>query len=897
MTSAGVSSESPVERIARLRAQVDALRAHVRKRMVQGANAVPAAADFSDQTAAFVADRLREALGQHPPPVQARAAQEAALVAVGGSGRREMAPYSDVDLLFLLSPDSPPEFADCVAQTVRDCWDAGLKLGHSVRTVADAVRMARQDPHTATTLVDAQGIWGSTALVEELRRAFQKRVVRSRVAQFVRDCIQAREKERNEFGSTVQQLQPDVKRSLGGLRDLQLIRWIGFAHHGVSDIDSLKLQGALSPDDARRLLLAQEFITHVRIHLHLSAGKPQDVLSREDQLRIADEFGVAGTAGQRPVERFMQQYFEHSTAIADVARRFVARHTPRPWFERAVDYVVSYRLDDIYRIGRDSLNVPRRHRAAVCGSLEGVLRLYLTAVRCRVRVAPPLLESVKTAARQLPAHVSPEAARLFLEMLGRPGVLGAALRDLYDAGVLELLLPSLKHMRCLLQFNQYHSYTVDEHTLRAIEAAERFDADPGPLGRAYREIRHKELLHLALLLHDAGKGFEEDHSEVGRRLALEAAQRLGLPEHQRDLLVFLVHRHLLMATLAFRRDTSDPEVLLNFNHEVGSPDALQLLYVLTAADISAVGPGVWNDWKAELLTALYDRSQVWLSGQSHLFDEPTRLQRVVADVQRHLAPPADGAAVTAEQLGRRIAALPKHYLLATAPAQIAADLECIDRRAADEIRVRSQYDAETGTVEYRIITHEAVCSGCFHKITGVLSAKRMEILSAQICTCQDGVIIDSYRVHDYDHAGEVPEFRRAEVAEAIEKTLRGAVDVETLFRSRLRFAPHVVAGPVSNLPMRVVVDNETSDRFTIVDVFAHDRPGLLYRIARTIYECGLSVVLAKISTHFDQVVDVFYLTDGGGDKIRDGQRLRQIRDDLVERLTEFERQAAEAVCS
>ncbi len=885
MTEAGNPPDNSAARIAQLRQEVDAIRQMVRKRLDQLSTGIQASAALAQATEKFVIDRWNTAIEERAVGLRSRLEACAAIVAVGGSGRGDVAPYSDVDLLFLHTTESPQQFENCVAQVVRDCWDAGLKLGHSVRTPQDTLRTAKSDPQFATTLVDARCLWGSQDVVDRTLRLYQKSVLRNRRSQFIDACIVERDKERVTHGATVQQLEPDVKRSLGGLRDLHLIRWVGAAHYGTSDIDSLKLLGALSPDDARRLTLAHEYVTSVRHRLHLAAGRPQDVLTREDQLRIAEQRGIPGTAGQRPVERFMQEYFQHSMAIAEIAARFVQRHRRLPMAQRVVNFVMSHRVDDIYRVGPEFIDIPRRLRAKHCRTLEDILRLYVTAGLHRVKLSSSLAEDVKATAKNFSDEpLSVEASRLFLEFLSHPGQLGHLMRSLHDTGVLEAVLPALRHIRCLLQFNQYHSYTVDEHTLRTIEAAESFLLDTGPLGQAYREIPHKELLHLALLLHDAGKGFEEDHSEVGRRLAWEATQRLGLPEHQRDLLVFLVHRHLLMATLAFRRDTTDPEVLLNFNYEVGSPDALRMLFVLTAADISAVGPGVWNDWKGELLAALYDRSMIWLSGKSYLFEEPTRLQRTFADVQRQLNPTPEEADVWR----RRLEMLPTHYLLATPPERIAADLVITQRLAESDIAVESKYDSETRTVEYRVFVHESVSAGCFHKLTGVLSAKRMEILSAQICTTTDGLVIDSYRVRDHDHDGEVPDYRQTDVAKSVQQALRGELDVEKLFESRSRFASNIAQGPVSNLPMRVVIDNETSDKYTILDVFAHDRPGLLYRIARTLFEWQLSVVLAKISTHFDQVVDVFYITDSAGHKISDGERLKQLRDGLAQQIRKFE---------
>lgn len=879
------TADDAAARLLALRRQVDVIRESAQRRLAQHATGIHIATGLSEQIDALVVTLFEQTLRTQPPELQERLRQTGAVIAVGGSGRGDVAPYSDVDLLFLHEADAPAALTDCVSQMVRDCWDAGLKLGHSVRTPADTLRMARQDPQFATTLVDARMLWGHAGLVEPMLKRYRQTVLQGRRLQFIDACIAERLKERQQHGAAVQQLEPDVKRSLGGLRDLHLMRWIGAARQGTSDLESLKLQGALSSDDARRLTLAHEYLLSVRISLHLAAGRLQDVLTRDDQLRIAEERGIAGTAGQRAVERFMQQYFEHSMAIAEIVGRFVSRQRGRPFIRQIVDFVISYRVDEIYRVTPEYIDVPRRFRAQVTRSVEDVLRLYLSAALHQVAIAPELLDQIKSAAKTF-SHIelSAEAARLFLQFLGRPGNLGALVRSLYDTGVLEVILPAMKHVRCLLQFNQYHHYTVDEHTLRTIEAAESFGRHAGPLGQAYQAIPHQELLHLALLLHDAGKGYEEDHSEVGRRLAWEAAMRLGLPEHQRDLLVFLVHRHLLMATLAFRRDTTDPEVLLNFNYEVGSPDALRMLYVLTAADISAVGPDVWNDWKAELLTAFYDRCMIWLSGKSYLFEEPTRLQRVLSDVQRHISPPVEDA----ERWQRRLESLPTHYVLATPPARIARDLLTVQQRPPHEIHVESTFEPDTGTVEYRIIADENVCTGCFHKITGVLSAKRMEILNAQICTTPDGVIIDSYRVRDYDHDGEVPDFRREDVAKLIRQALHGALDVEALFRTRSRFSSSAVHGPVSNLPRRVVIDNETSDRYTIIDIFAHDRPGLLYRISRALFELQLSVALAKISTHFDQVVDVFYVTDADGCRVRNGDRLRDIRDRLSAQIEQFE---------
>lgn len=887
------------DRIVQLKSRLDEIRRQVRERFEQGTSAAHTTSLQSELMDQFVISVFLEDLQDLEPAARESIEAQSALLAVGGTGRAEMCPYSDVDLLFLFSPSISSLYEPLAARVQRDLWDCGLKLGASVRTVADSIAWARQEPQFATSLVDARRMWGSTALVEQLQSRYRRVVVRSRRQQFIDVAAASRDKERTDYGATTQQLEPDLKRSMGGLRDLHLIRWIGFARFEVNDLDSLRLHSGITMEETRRLVHASEFLTGLRIDLHLSAGKEQDVLTREEQLRIAKKRHIQPNGAQSPVECFMQEYFQHTSAVAEITRRLLARSKKSPLVERFVNFVMSYRIDDIYYVGPEYVDISPGKRAAALSSLEGILELFMTAARYGVRVAPHLLELIKAQSLRPPAKLSAEASQSFLAILRTSGKLGVALRGLYETGVLEAVLPCWQHIRCLLQFNQYHHFTVDEHTLRTIEAAESYLHDAGPLGQAYREIHHKELLHLALLLHDAGKGFEEDHSELGRRLAEEMSIRLGLPDHQRDLVMFLVHRHLKMADLALRRDIGDRALLLKFSHEVGSADALQMLYVLTAADITAVGPNTWNEWKAELLTTLYERTMLWLSGKSHLFDEATRLREIGMQVALLCCAPGDHSASSSPEQApteaqgwqKRVELCPAHYLLETPAARIAADMRVIRTRKPDEIHVEAQYDAETGTVEYRVITAESIAPGCFHKLAGVLSAKRMEILTATICTTQDGMIIDALRVRDADHAGEIPDFRTEDVASAIRKVLRGETDVETLLKSRGRFAVKATVGPVSDLPMRVVVDNETSDRFTAIDVFAHDRPGLLYVITRALYSMKLSIVLAKIATHFDQVLDVFFITDEAGRKIHDGERLKSIRQSLMNELTQFESSA------
>lgn len=890
MTISSGTLPPPHSPIATNRARLADVRARAQRLFEGGANGNQIAHAISEGVEGLLKSLYEAAFAQLVPADQALVAERSAVIAVGGTGRGDLAPYSDLDILFLYGSRAEAPFRNFAAQIVRDCWDAGIKLGHSIRQPAETISLAKADPQIATALVEARLLVGNRQFFERFQRDVARKVFRGRARLCLETFCEAREKERKQIGATGCELEPDVKTSLGGLRDLHLLRWIGFAFYGTPDFESLRLKGAITRDEALTLITAHEFLLRLRADMHFQAGKPQDVLTRDEQLRISERRGYQPTPGLRPVERFMREYFRQGTAMLRVVQRFVITHDRLPLVRRLKRSLIMHRVNGMFRAGDGHIEALPRYRNAVCSNLESILKLYCAGALYGYVPEPSLVEQIRQNVPSLPRELSPECAALFMRLMGCTGRLGAALRSLYDCGVLELVVPSLVHARCLLQFNQYHHYTVDEHTLRTIEACERFEQDAGPIGQAYRQVRNKGILHLALLLHDLGKGFEEDHSEVGRALALQMAERLRLSQRDAETLVFLVHQHLKLATIALRRDLDDPQMLVSLSLEIGSPETLRQLYVLTAADISGVGPGVFTGWKAELLTALYDRLMHILSGQRPAQHSEDRLQRIADKVRYEFAPLGDDPDSVAQRawVREQLATLPPHYVLAVPTDRILADLRAIRKLGKGDVHVESCYDAETECVEYRIIADAAASDGCFYKIAGTLTAKRMEIISAQISTTTTGTVLDTFRVVDRDFHGEVPQHRRDEVAGLIRSVLTGRTDSETLFQKSRRYGAARQSSPVSNLPMKVVVGNDASDRGTIIDVFAHDRTGLLYTITRGLYDLGLSVTLAKISTNFDQVVDVFYVTDPNGARVTDEAKLTHIREELTHRIAAFE---------
>ncbi len=800
---------------------------------------------------------------------------DVALVALGGFGRADVAPYSDVDLMLLHNQWAPIE--PLAKRLMHDLYDAGLAVGQSVRTTGEASKLALQDATIFTALVEGRFLAGNQALFDGFWRKFQSRS-RRHWRRLTRCVVQAREQERSQYGETVYLLEPNVKRSPGALRDIQLLRWLGFARYGEADPTALQMMGAILKDDQQKVRSALEFLLRVRNELHFHAGKSRDVLDRAEQMRLAALFGFQDSAGLLAVEQFMREYFRHTREVSNLVSRFIAE--TKPWGQLS-DWLLplfGHQMERDYIVGKRIKATPRGMQK-LQGDLGEALRLADLANLYGKPVTASTWKAVHESAPRMSDQLSPEAANRFLSLLSQSNRLGELLHQLHEAGVLEKIVPEFTHARCLLQFNEYHKYTVDEHCLRAVEQATRLADEPGLLGDLYRGLREKRTLHLALLLHDLGKGYAEDHSDVGLRIAENTARRLRLPEPEAETLKFLVHKHLLMSHLAFRRDTSDDQLIVRFAVEVGSAEVLRMLFLLTVADLSAVGPGVFNEWKGEVLSALYDHTMRHLAGDLPSSSADARREDVRALVHDDPAEP---------WLDKQIAALPTSLLTSIPPAQVAGQLRRLVDLRHGEVRVANRFLPDTGTVEYVVSTYEDITPGVFHKLTGGLTSQGLEILSADINTLADGLVLDLFVVRDPDYSGEPPRDRLEQVNRRLTEAL--ALNQQPAFRRVWSSVRQQHRDALQVLPTRVRTDNTTSDRFTILDIFASDRTGLLFTIARTIFELGLSVSFAKIGTYLDQVVDVFYVTDQAGRKIGDEWRLEQIRARLLEAIETLQRE-------
>ena len=850
--------------VGRAAAAVVDLRTRIAAQHAAGGPGVSTCALATDLFDRIVLDVWEGVLAALPAAQAEGVRSGVALVAVGGFGRREMAPFSDVDLMLLHDAADRGLVAEVARQLMQDLFDAGLQVGHSVRTAAEACRLASGDATILSALFDLRTLAGRPELAANLAgrlRSLLRRGPRAHAARLVA----ARRDEAQKFGQTVALLEPNVKRSAGGLRDVQLVRWLALVLHEAESLDDLQLTGGMSRRDVEALKTAADFLMRVRNDLHLATGKAADELTRDQQLRIAQARGIESRGGLLGVERFMRDYFGHTRRVAQILEAVEQRGLRPSVVRRVATGVLGHRVEGLYLVG------PRMVAAApgcvdrVAGSLAAIVRLVELSLLYRMPIDPATWEAVREGVPALPREADAAARGVFLRLFTQVDGLADALRRLHEAGALEILIPQFAHARHLLQFNNYHKYTVDEHCILAVQRATEFVRDDGWLGSAWNELTRRRPLLLALLIHDLGKGFVEDHSEVGARIARDVAAAFELPADEAEIIEYLVLKHLSMAHLAFRRNTGDDSIVVAFARDVGSPEVLRLLALLTAADVSAVGPGTWTKWKADILGDLYFRTLGYLDGDgpSAAADRARKgLAALLADR------PTDDPVVT---LSRR---LPASYLRDNPAERVVEELGRLARLPVDGIFAFARWQPETSTVRITVGTREGVAPGVFHRVTGAVTSQRLEILAADINTLDEGLVIDHFIVHDPDFAGEPPAERLTEIADAIRAALKA--DRAPEFTRRWNpFAPQTK--PAASQPPRVLFDNESSKQATILEVFATDAPGLLYAVSKAIFEAELSVKAARIGTYLDQVVDAFHVTDRGGRKVTDPARLALIR--------------------
>jgi [protein-PII] uridylyltransferase len=809
------------------------------------------------------------------------AADDVALVAVGGYGRGELAPNSDIDLLFLTEKDTAKGADLVVEQMLYLLWDLGLKVGHAKRTVISTMRAAREDHTILTSLLETRFIAGNKRLSDNLDRAFRRQVGRMKPADFAEVKLAERDLRHTRNGNTRYVVEPNIKEGKGGLRDLHTLFWIAkFAYRADSIIDIVE-QGVLRESEARRFAAAQRFLWTVRCHIHLRSGRPDERLDFEAQMAIAPLMGFADRSGMQAVERFMKRYYLAARDVGNLTRIMCAamemdfRQRRTRWREdfRSGQHFGPFTI----RAGRINLDPSLMFREDPLR----MLTLFELALEQNADIHPQALQRLT---RGLPAlgnatRSNPQASEKFINILTSKRNPERVLRLMNESGVLGRYMPDFGRIVAMMQFDMYHSYTVDEHTIQVIGILHDIEsgklAETAPVAtEVMPEVESRRALFVAALLHDMAKGRGGDHSILGAELALELCPRLGLSPEETETVSWLVRHHLLMSKTAFRYDLNDPKTIEDFAAIVQSPERLKLLLVLTVADIRGVGPTVWNGWKAALMRDLYFQADAVLRGA----DAGVIALRSAADAQQ--ATFTGLAGWTATEFAAYTANLPRPYWTGfdTDVHIRHAELGRRFRQLDEPLLIDFRQDPARKVTELTVLSIDD--AGLFSRIAGAVAGLGINVAGARITTCLDGSVLDVFMLQTSDNQiiadDALLDRLGAGIASAANSTLRPQAALRERWQSlpeRVRHMP---------VPSRVMLSNKISSTHTVVEVNGRDFPGLLFRITKALAELGLQIQTATVSTYGERVVDVFYVKDLFGLQVHNEARLEVIRTRLLE---------------
>lgn len=876
-----------------LRNALEGGRAEIARRLTQhpsrGAEIAASYAFLTDQLLRLCFDFTVQRLYPNNHPTKS---ERITLTAVGGYGRGEMALHSDIDIGFLTPWKQTGWVEQVIESILYMLWDLGLKVGHSSRSLDDMVRMAKSDLTICTAQLEARYIWGDQLLYEEAAARFDREVQSGTGRSFVTNKLLERTARHERMGDSRYVVEPNLKEGKGGLRDLHTLFWIGKYVHKVSNVAELVDKGLFTAAELRRFRRAENFLWAVRCHLHILARRAEDRLTFDVQAEIAVRMHYADRPGSSAVERFMRHYFLTAKEVGDLTAVFLA-HLDEEFASRGRRFGLPHiqrrpRKLDGFLLDRGRLKAPDDQFFAADPSQ--LINLFALADRHGLEIHPLTMRQAGRDARLIDAklRVDPRANALFLEVLTSPRTPERVLRWMNEAGIFGRFMPDFGRVVAQMQFDMYHHYTVDEHSLRAIGLLSRIEkgelAEDHPVvSKMFKQIVSRRALYVSVLLHDIAKGRGGDHSVLGAEVAEKLCPRLGMSAAETETVAWLVRYHLLMSATAFKRDLSDFKTILDFTAIVQSPERLRLLLALTIVDIRAVGPGVWNGWKRQLLTDLYDAAEevLRLGHKQRGRGERVALKRT--ELQRQLGWPLD----LFEMFTKRF---PESYWVAEGGDILernARQIAAADA-AGNPLSIVAQPDTQRGATLVTIYAGDH--PGLFYRIAGAIHLAGGNIIDARIHTTRDGMAVDNFLVQDpFGQAFDDPH-RLERLARSIEDALAARNQMAT--RLAAKPAPRTRAHAFETVP-NVLVDNNASNRYTVVEVNAGDRPALLYALARALFQAKVTIHSAHIATYGERAIDVFYVTDLIGDKIETTGRLRTMERLLLEAAGPEQEQAVE----
>jgi len=822
------------------------------------------------------------------PVANPTTAEQITVAATGGYGRGELAPHSDIDLMFLLPYKQTARGEQVAEYMLYTLWDLQLKVGHATRTIDECVRLAKDDLTIKTSLLDARFLEGDPELFAQFQKRFHADIVAPHGAAFVEEKLAERDERHERMGDSRYVLEPNIKEGKGGLRDLQTLFWIAKFLYGVDKVGSLVTRGVLTAADGRRFRKARNFLWTVRCHLHYLAGRPEERLVFNIQSGISRRMAYADRAGVQGVERFMKHYFLTAKDVGDLTRILCA-----VWEDEHKKSHRRFRLLQGLRFGRrspvDGFTVDG-NRINVTGDDAfardpvKLIRLFREAQLHNLDIHPNALKLARENLKLIDAKLrsDPEANRLFMEILCAERGSDEALKRLNEAGVFGRFIPDFGRVVAQMQYDMYHVYTVDEHTIRAIGILHRIQngelRDDHPVAASIiGELQSSRALFVAVLLHDIAKGRGGDHSEIGARIARKLAPRLGLDDWETETVSWLVLNHLKMSHTAFKRDIDDPKTVTDFVELVQSPERLRMLLTLTVVDIRAVGPDVWNGWKATLLRELYYRTAEMMSGGLPEDRRAARVEKAKVALRERLT------GWTPAEIDRHLARGYWGYWLAFDTDTHLHHANLIRKADQDDLDLHIETRVDTARDVTEVIIYAPDHAGLFSQIAGAMALSGASIVDAKIVTLANGMALDTFSIQDSKAAPFGNDRTLKTLWGRIEKAIAGRIHLARELEN-MRSSALPTRTRVFTVAPHVIIDNKASNHHTVVEVNGRDRIGLLYDLTAALTASGLQIASAHITTYGERVVDVFYVKDVFGLKVQSESKLRDIEAHLLEAL-------------
>lgn len=792
-----------------------------------------------------------------------------AVVALGGYGRQELAPHSDIDLLFLYGRGDAQRAEKLNEEILYLLWDAGFAVGHSVRSLNDCLAMAKEDAITRNALMDARVLYGDREIFETLVNKLDETVISRDRRGILAELVAERDERYQKFGAVPCLQEPNIKESAGGLRDLHSLLWVAHVAYGAHKLADLVSSGVLSERDARAINSAYDFLLRVRNALHFISTRKSDLLTLDLQMQIARDFGYLDTPEQQASELFMRDYYLHARRLHRLTQVHLQQAVSRLEKSRWISRLKSMAAVGGFVMRDGSLDLEKEGEAWTGARL---MMAFSYGQATGASLSPALQERIQ---ENLPLvnrefRSAPEIGAAFLRMLRVKGSVSKVLRQMHDLDFLGKYLPEFGRVTCLVQHDLYHRFTVDEHTIRTIEVLDELFASKSRNLDRYRQI-YADLedpanLHLGLLLHDIGKGLGGGHTEKGLSIADRICHRLKLDEASVKQIKFLVKQHLTMSHIAQRRDLSDEKVIQDFVAVVKTVENLNLLTLLTYADINGVGPGVWNEWKDALIWELY------LKSRALLVPEPNS-DAAVTQLRNHIALMLANE-VGVDEVHDHFNLLPDDYVRYMPPQVVIEHVRLAHSLNSRPVRTSWRINTQAHCTDLHLCTRNR--RGLFAAIAGTLTAQGVNILSVQLNTRTDGVVVDSFKVSDTVGQPLTDPLRWEQIDNAIKRALSGELDVAAAVEKKLKANSSRLKSRKRNLladrlTSNVGWDNQSSDRCTILEVTTPDRLGLAYRIANALAALELDIAYAKVATEKHLALDIFYITDATGKKLADEQ--------------------------